>query len=269
MCFRAARTVSYYCALFTKQERTEAAVKWRSDVACQCIMALQVMTSANQHDLDNPAHPYGSWSMVPREIQKRLGYADDTMEAKWSHGERSANDENFRAPIIMSFMLQKIIMQNREVLEQRMAVDEELAVLAAVQEFLTGYHGIHMIITTTFPFPLAQMTRTFLFFWVFTLPLGLLNLGDPVWQTMVIMFFLTYGYIGLEFVSIEMDDPFGDDATDFDDDAWMQCVMEDVYIGIFEVDGARAASKLRKRVVDHIRYGDESFLDDLEQGNES
>jgi len=30
-------------------------------------------------------------------------------------------------------------------------------------------------------------------------------------------FFITYGFVGLEYVSMELDDPFGDDPNDFDD----------------------------------------------------
>jgi len=72
------------------------------------------------------------------------------------------------------------------------------------------------VVTTPFPFPLVQMTRTFLFLWVFTLPFALTYDIGQFPALLMIVFFVTYGFIGLEFVSIELDDPFGVDDNDFD-----------------------------------------------------
>jgi predicted membrane chloride channel (bestrophin family) len=60
------------------------------------------------------------------------------------------------------------------------------------------------------------MTRTFLFIWVFTLPFVLSNDIDNVYDLVFVIFFLTYGFLGIELISIEMDDPYGDDPNDFD-----------------------------------------------------
>lgn len=61
------------------------------------------------------------------------------------------------------------------------------------------------------------MSRILLFLWIFTLPLPILNNEDnSVVVPSVCMFFITYGFFGLEFVSIELDDPFGDDANDLE-----------------------------------------------------
>jgi len=59
------------------------------------------------------------------------------------------------------------------------------------------------------------MTRTFLFFWVFSLPMVLINDNDQIVEVLVLMFFCTYGFLGLEYVSMELDDPYGDDPNDF------------------------------------------------------
>ena len=60
------------------------------------------------------------------------------------------------------------------------------------------------------------MTRTFLFVWVFSLPLALANDIKEATPLLTVIFFLTYGFFGLELISIEMDDPYGDDHNDFD-----------------------------------------------------
>lgn len=61
------------------------------------------------------------------------------------------------------------------------------------------------------------MARTFLFIYLETLPFALLNtVKNEVVVHMAIVFLVTYGFVGLETVSIELDNPFGDDDNDFD-----------------------------------------------------
>ena len=69
------------------------------------------------------------------------------------------------------------------------------------------------------------MTRTVLFFWVYSLPLVLVGISDATddrfysihdaIEVLLIMFFCTYGFLGLEYVCVELDDPYGDDPNDF------------------------------------------------------
>jgi len=69
--------------------------------------------------------------------------------------------------------------------------------------------------------------------------------GAP-WEDMIMIFFVTYGFLGLEYVSIELDDPFGDDDNDFDNLGMAQRVYEDIYMTLFDSDGEEAAEGLRK-----------------------
>lgn len=80
----------------------------------------------------------------------------------------------------------------------------------------SGYYGIRTFITTPVPFPLIQMARTFLFLYVFTVPFVLLRDDSSVFAHCFAVFLLTYGFMGLEVVAIELDNPFGDDENDFD-----------------------------------------------------
>jgi predicted membrane chloride channel (bestrophin family) len=77
-------------------------------------------------------------------------------------------------------------------------------------------HRVVGIVTTPIPFPLVQMSRTFLFFYIYTLPSALLTASSTPEADLVVLFIVTYGFIGLELISIELDDPFGDDVIDFD-----------------------------------------------------
>lgn len=126
--------------------------------------------------------------------------------SKWAHGERTMQDENFRAPIVLAYNLRETILQQRngEWLEKRMHVNEELKLLGFVSEYISAFHGLKKLITCPFPFPLVQMTRTFLFFWVFTLPLVLVHAIQQPVQVMIIMCFVTFGFVGLEYVSMEL-----------------------------------------------------------------
>eukprot|EP00565_Helicotheca_tamesis_P000730 CAMPEP_0185732368 /NCGR_PEP_ID=MMETSP1171-20130828/15898_1 /TAXON_ID=374046 /ORGANISM="Helicotheca tamensis, Strain CCMP826" /LENGTH=252 /DNA_ID=CAMNT_0028401831 /DNA_START=401 /DNA_END=1159 /DNA_ORIENTATION=- len=176
---------------------------------------------------------------------------------KWAHGNRDLSDENFRAPIVLAYNLRSEIMKQRSggYLEKKrtdtktfMHVNEELKVLGFVSDYVAAFHGLKKLMTTPFPFPLVQMARTFLFFWVFTIPFAIVgDISDPI-DAMIINFFITYGFIGLEYVSMELDDPYGDDANDFDDLGMAQLVFEDIYITIYKTDGAESADELRSRV---------------------
>ena len=73
--------------------------------------------------------------------------------------------------------------------------------------------------TTPVPFPLIQMTRTILLFYLYSFPFVFLSDQDPARMMIehcVVVFLLTYGFMGLELVSIELDDPFGNDPNDFE-----------------------------------------------------
>ena len=55
---------------------------------------------------------------------------------------------------------------------------------------------------------------------------------------------------GLEVVAIELDNPFGDDANDFDNTAMAFTAFEDTYLTLLDVDGHQWTDKLRLRMFD-------------------
>lgn len=61
---------------------------------------------------------------------------------------------------------------------------------------------------------MVQMSRTVTFVWVFLVPVVLMSDGSSIFAHCVVVFFLTFAFIGLEYVAMEIDDPFGDDAND-------------------------------------------------------
>jgi hypothetical protein len=92
---------------------------------------------------------------------------------------------------------------------------ERVNMVNKLQEYIQSYNNLLVLSSTPLPFPLVQMGRVFLFLWTFSMPLVLL--GGPFsgfWAAQLFLFFLTYGFIGLELVSIKLSDPFGDSRDD-------------------------------------------------------
>ena len=84
-----------------------------------------------------------------------------------------------------------------------------------LQEYINSYNNLLILASTPLPFPLVQMGRAFLFLWTFSMPLVLLEGPfSDLWTAMLFLFFLTYGFVGLELVSIKLCDPFGDSRDD-------------------------------------------------------
>jgi len=272
--FRSCRELIHHTAVLTMQDVSRGAKQWRQDVAFRIILLLRVTIAA----LEYRTSKVNTWEVMPDQMRAQLevyvagngsdsggtGGAGPSSDSgfknrmmKWAHGARTLSDENFRAPIVLAYNLRAEIMKQRngQYLKIDMHPNEELKLLAFVSDFVSAFHGLKKLITTPFPFPLVQMARTFLFFWIFTLPFCIVReISEPV-QAMLIIFFTTYGFIGLEYVSMELDDPFGDDPNDFDDLGMAQMVFEDIYITLFKLDGSKTAEELRSKVAMRVKKG--------------
>jgi hypothetical protein len=176
---------------------------------------------------------------------------------RWAHGFRSQRDENFRAPILMTYKLRAAIVSHKNGrLLERLHVNEEREIMNHVQDFSKANENLRCYITTPYIFPFLQMARTFLFFWVFTLPFALADDFSKPSCLLIMIFLVTYGFMGTECVMMELDDPFGDDENDFEDLTLAQMVFEDIYAAIWSVDGYKAADKLRDKVAYRTKMGD-------------
>ena len=79
--------------------------------------------------------------------------------------------------------------------------------------------------------------------------------NDQPYEVLVLMFFITYGFLGLEYVCMELDDPYGDDPNDFPGQRWAATVFEDIYIAIYKTDGYERAVALRSRISERTARG--------------
>lgn len=91
---------------------------------------------------------------------------------------------------------------------------ERVKLMDMMNDFVTSYHELLVLASTPLPFPLLQMARTFLFLWTFSLPFVLRGVVEEALVSYVFVFFLTYGFIGLELVSLQLVHPFGDGRND-------------------------------------------------------
>lgn len=97
-------------------------------------------------------------------------------------------------------------------------------------------------------------------------------------SSMVYCFFVTYAFIGLELVSIEMDDPFGDDQNDLDILSLYEKVFKDIIMCIEDIDGNGNAYLLKKysKVVkkldestQHMQFGKDNSLRSFDEEGDS
>jgi predicted membrane chloride channel (bestrophin family) len=189
--------------------------------------------------------------------------------AHTSPDERTLLEEACRAPIVLSYNLRKEILKQRDgkSLDRRVWVhpcNEELRLLGFVADFDLAFSGLRQLVTTPLPFPFVNMARIFLFLWIFTVPFSICHFdfrnGAIVPVTMIVL--ITFGFMGMECVSIELSDPFGEDPSDFDDLGLAQVAFEDCYLAIYQCDGDKWAKSLHDRIVPSLN---KSALDEFRQ----
>uniref|UniRef100_A0A7S3LA19 Bestrophin homolog n=1 Tax=Amphora coffeiformis TaxID=265554 RepID=A0A7S3LA19_9STRA len=240
----ACREVGHFSCMYTLECDTEGAKEWRREVAYRTIILLRVTM-----DVLN-------WSSTKKDQWETTTDVSHDKLSAYRHGTRTLIDENFRAPLVLIYNLREIIMQHPLYLEYKMPVNEYRDLIHYVSAFNKAYHGFRDLVFTPYPFPLAQMTRIFLFFWVYSLPLVLLEQMANIYDTLVIVFFMTFGFIGVEYVSMTLDDPFGDDAMDFDEQGMAETCYEDMYLTLYKMDGPESVGALRRRISQRYAQGE-------------
>mmetsp|Transcript_32082 Transcript_32082/g.47038 ORF Transcript_32082/g.47038 Transcript_32082/m.47038 type:complete len:413 (+) Transcript_32082:72-1310(+) len=276
--YRVVREIIQHVCILTQHSKSEGAKAWRRDVAYQTIALLRVTMAT----LEYKSSKKSSWNFFTRgkkrmrkQMLKSVNYSGTSVRNRmmnWAHTDLSLTDENenFRAPILLAYALRAELLSQRsgERIKTRRVdtktpvhPNEEKYLLAYVDAFVTSYHNLKKLASTPFPFPLVQMGRTFLFVYTYTLPFALAHSMHHPLGAMLMIFFITYGYLGLEYVAMELDDPFGDDPNDFDDLGLARVVFEDIYMNIYKVDGKESLHILRHQVAERLEKS--GALEDL------
>ena len=229
---KSCRELVQHAITFSRFDTSPSAQQWRSDVARRTIVMLRTVVSVLEYQTSGQ-HAWKIPELTKDEKQALLS---------------AVGKSNERAPMVLAMFLRSTIASHVECLESPFHVNKELRLFKFVSEFIAAYHDLTKLVTTPFPFPLVQMSRTFVLIWVFTLPLSLVYDMETLPALLFLIFFVTFGFVGLEFVAVEFDDPFGDDENDFDCLGLARVVFEDLYIAIYDVDGQHAADALRRGV---------------------
>lgn len=100
---------------------------------------------------------------------------------------------------------------------------------------IQGYNNAHMIHDTPFPFPYSQIIALSLFMFTATLGFMMANImHNPVWVVFM-TFAAVSGYVSLNEVAQELEDPFGDDANDLPLQSYQKTInnrlLQLLYIG--------------------------------------
>jgi len=251
--FRSCRELNQFACIYTMNATTPLAQAWRREIAFRTIVMLRVTMEA-LHGSSTTRAMQQEGEQLPDEINRLpAGKHYQRLRSYAHNAEQSTLEKNFRAPIVLSYNLRETIMSHEAPLGYKLQVNEYRDLLGFVTSYMSAFHGFKVLVFTPYPFPLAQMTRIFIFFWVYSLPLVLVEQLKSIYDCVMLVFFITFGFLGIEYVSMSLDDPFGaDDPNDFDNEAMAEVVYEDIYLFLYKMDGAASVEELRKRVL--IRY---------------
>mmetsp|Transcript_26744 Transcript_26744/g.39559 ORF Transcript_26744/g.39559 Transcript_26744/m.39559 type:complete len:389 (-) Transcript_26744:111-1277(-) len=242
--------------IYSSRNDDEACKEWRMEISYRTLLLLRTGVAVLEYNTKvQPA-----WEL-PELSGSEKDYATPHQHWDWhacnsDPGNRWTN--TMRVPFRLAYLLRESIYAQESRLAKPIHIIYESKLLACVDDFMKGYYGITQFITTPVPFPLIQMTRTILVLYLFSLPFVFLNSDDHIIECVIAIFFLTFGFMGLELVAIELDDPFGDDENDFDALAFARMVFEDAFLMIHENVGREAACELRDRMTD---FNDTSLED--------
>lgn len=219
---------------------------WRAELAYRALVMLRAAMAVIEYNSNKVA----AWKI--NELSGyELGYVTPASEwSRYAQSHSTERTESMRVVIRLCFLLRETLASQPSRLSRPLVVPQEVKLLNTIDCFMDGWYGMRKFLTTPVPFPLIQMTRTLVLIYVFTLPFVFLK-EDPktmLFEHCAVLFLLTYGFMGLELVSIELDDPFGRDANDFDCVAYARVVLEDTFLMIYDTDGAEHADIVSRRM---------------------
>lgn len=213
----------------------------RSDSLKIVLGAMQLLESTTKMVVGNDARGNSSDFMLRKSgnVMPSSSNGDGTT---WSHHSDRESDLNMSMTVRRTFLLRQLIGKSSN--ESSLSTYH---LHETVDRYENAYYGIRKYLTTPFPFPLVQMARFVLFLYVLTLPFALLSTDTSLIQAFLLVFIVSYGYLGIEQVSIELDDPFGDDPSDFPILDMAESVYDDIGWMVQTEMGPAAVSDLQEK----------------------
>ena len=109
------------------------------------------------------------------EIKRNLFQHSGKSLHDWSRSKRTEMEESMRVPMILAYNLRCCIDSGETRLTGKPDAYRFFNLFGAVDSIMESYYLLRKQMTTPFPFPMEQMNRTFLYFYIFTVPLTLLE----------------------------------------------------------------------------------------------
>lgn len=238
----------------TQSVTTEDARAWRKKVVHYLCLTLRVATAAWDYH-DEKIVPW-NLDVVPEDLKDKLrGPSKPYSDAKPDEME-----EAFRAPHRMALQLRFALHGFPDDVKDEGLMGDGLKnrFNAHVDAIMDAYSAQVKMLRTPMPFPLVQMARTMMLAWVFTLPLALQSDASTIVAHCIVVFLLTFAFMGLETVSLELDNPFGKDDNDLDDLGLTFSLLEELYEIVGEQDGEPCA----KSLCDSMKGKTSKFIDE-------
>jgi predicted membrane chloride channel (bestrophin family) len=214
-------------------------------VACYTCLLLRLAMAACDYEEEKIA----PWDIpeLHGEIRDKILKSTQTKghSSKWGFAKRTEAEEVQRIPFIMSQHVRIAIYDHKKCLANEVSAPFMLKFNGLLDGFVGAYNNQEQMFKTPMPFPMVQMARTMMFLWIYSLPFALSTDSSTLYVHCAIVFLLTYAFMGLETVSLQLDDPFGHDENDFDNLGMAKIIFEDVISSIDIVDGPEWAYKVR------------------------
>eukprot|EP00569_Conticribra_weissflogii_P007858 CAMPEP_0171344442 /NCGR_PEP_ID=MMETSP0878-20121228/19380_1 /TAXON_ID=67004 /ORGANISM="Thalassiosira weissflogii, Strain CCMP1336" /LENGTH=402 /DNA_ID=CAMNT_0011847629 /DNA_START=128 /DNA_END=1336 /DNA_ORIENTATION=+ len=191
----------------TENFENAEAIEWRRDTR-QTIIQLVHETVTALRDGKHAA-------ALARNVGYRLGVGIDGSKVLNSRG----GIHHYEDPMILVHALRShLYNESAKILKggdgvPELQLLERCKMIDLLHEFTVSYRNLVRLASSPLPFVLVQMGRTFIFIWTLTIPLVLTG-ADFVQEYPSAFFFvilLTYGFLGLEFLSRMLSNPFGDE----------------------------------------------------------
>lgn len=250
--YKESRELVQNLCTITAVHQDQKSKEWRAEVAYRTMLFLRTAMAILNYGTDG----IPNWK-VPELNGTELSYVMENLlfhpqNSHYAILPRSEYEENMRVPILVGLLLRKSIVEHAKRLPEPLAVPLELKLLSSADACVAGFTGLRKFSSTPVPFPLVQMARTFLFLYLYSIPLILVADESSLIAHCFAVFLMTYGFMGLEMIAIALDDPFGDDPIDFKCLALAHTAFEDTYLNILDIDGEEWADFLRFRMNDDI-----------------
>ena len=166
--------------------------EWRMEVAYRALVMLRTAMAVVRYNQERkPAWEVPELTGV--ELDYTMPNATWRRHAQVSHHRRT---DSMRIPIRLAYLLRESIVSQNDRLAKPLPVPKEVKLLTIVDSFSNGYYGIRSFITTPVPFPLIQMSRTIVLFYICTVPLVFLDdakFEEKIIPHCIMVFMLTYG----------------------------------------------------------------------------